>query len=206
MEILGVALQESAYTLASYMIILMLGGSFVCSVVYAMRFLIALAAKQELGSTQPFDAIFAINTVIPQNNTIIINNSKEVSFIDKLKQIQLEIEDKILYDDIQKLIDISLLIEKQDTIRSRDFFKRYDGVIDKLLLKYNEIEDFKSNNEDFVQTMTSIKEAISKTVLAFEKELSNVYKLDLLDVEAETNALIQNMKNRGLLDNNNLTK
>jgi chaperonin cofactor prefoldin len=82
------------------------------------------------------------------------------------------------------------------------FFERNAETVNKLLNKYNELEDTRIDTPEIKENMRKIETAVNKISFAFEQELSNMYKNDMLDINAETEAFIQSLKNKGLLDNN----
>jgi hypothetical protein len=48
--------------------------------------------------------------------------------------------------------------------------------------------------------MNRIREAIQTTHGAFEQELKNIFQTDMLDIDAESEAYLQSLKNKGLIN------
>lgn len=126
-----------------------------------------------------------------------------LDFILDLHRIDKELESESLRTDIRKIISVSELIIQKDKNTGDLFFERNAETVNKLLKKYNELEDTRINTPEIKENMKKIESTLNQISTAFEQELSNMYQNDLLDINAEAEAFIQSLKNRGLLDENN---
>lgn len=98
-----------------------------------------------------------------------------------------------------KMNKIAFLIQEKDSIAGEIFFKRHSDTIIKLLKQYRELEAAGMENTEIISSMQRIEEAIDVIRSAFEKELQNMFQTDMLDIDAESAAYIQSLKNRGLV-------
>lgn len=123
-----------------------------------------------------------------------------LNFIAHLRKWEAAVEPVNLKSNIRRLIQISEQIVKKPGIDSEKFFIRYADPIDQLLAKYDQIENARLNNEQSGKSLQEVENFIEKMVKVFEKEYTDLYKNDLLDIDTEVQAFTQSLKNRGLLD------
>lgn len=122
-------------------------------------------------------------------------------FVKDLQKWQNEIDRPAMKEDIQKLIDLSRIILNKKAIDNERFFLRYDKTLNNILGKYDEIENTGLDTEEIRQTMHNVEQNLRKIVIAFQNDVNNLYKSDLVSINAETSAFVQDLHNKGLLDN-----
>ncbi len=125
-------------------------------------------------------------------------------FIASLKTLEKEIESEKLKLDIQKMITISKTIMEKDTSVGEIFFERNAETVNKILKKYDELENTRIDTPEMKESLSKLENDIGSITKAFEQELTDMYKNDMVDIDAETRAFLQTLKNRGLIDDNNL--
>ena len=103
--------------------------------------------------------------------------------------------------DLNRMIKIASIIQEKDATAGEIFFMRHADTLAKLLKQYCILENSGLKSPEIVDSMQRILETIAITRNAFEQELFNNFKSDLLDVEAESEAYIQQLQNRGLIEN-----
>ncbi|MCL1942049.1 MAG: 5-bromo-4-chloroindolyl phosphate hydrolysis family protein [Candidatus Azobacteroides sp.] len=129
-------------------------------------------------------------------------NNIGLDFILELNRLKKTIKSEAINRDIQKMISVSEIILQKDKTTSDVFFERNAGTVNKILDKYRELESLNVGTAEMNGNLLKMEEVIEKITTAFEQEVSNIYKGDLLDINAEADAFLQSLKNRGLLENN----
>jgi hypothetical protein len=119
----------------------------------------------------------------------------------ELKQWKNAVTDTKIKGDLNRMIKIANIIQEKDVTAGEVFFMRHADTLAKLLKQYCILENSGLNSPEIQDSMQRIKETIAITRNAFEQELINNFKSDLLDVEAESEAYIQQLQNRGLIEN-----
>ncbi len=123
-------------------------------------------------------------------------------FVADLQKWQQEIEEPQMKKHIQELIDLSNAVKRRNSENSNiRFFTRYSEMINSLLDKYDGMENAKLNTSGIIDAMDNVENNLGKIVGAFRNEVALMYKDDILNMNAETAAFIQDLKNRGLIDN-----
>ncbi len=120
--------------------------------------------------------------------------------ISDLYKWRAEIESASIYADITQMINLSEIVLNKTGADHDLFFSRYDATLNKLLGKYDEIENTRLNTTNMVGTMTNIESTIKETAKAMKQEVANMYKEDMLDIDAETSVFLRELKKKGLLD------
>jgi hypothetical protein len=103
--------------------------------------------------------------------------------------------------DLRRMIRIADIIQEKCDTAGDVFFMRHADTLAKLLKQYCVLENSGLNSPEIQDSMLRIRETIATTRNAFEQELINNFKSDLLEIEAESEAYIQQLQNRGLIEN-----
>lgn len=130
-------------------------------------------------------------------------NKLAADFIKDLHKWHREVESYKLKSNIQELIEVSAVVLKRNNRDSERFLERYGETLNKMLRQYDEIENTKLNTPEMRESMQNIENAMDKIVVAFKKEASSMYNNDIRDINAETMVFLQDLRNRGLLENDN---
>lgn len=120
--------------------------------------------------------------------------------INNLHKWQCEIESLQMKNDIGELINICSIVMKRNDKESLRFFKRYGDRVDSMLERYDQIENTRLNTPEMLKTMDLIENSIGDIVVAFKNEINEMYKKDLLDLDADTTVFVQELKNKGLIE------
>lgn len=175
--------------------------AFVFQIIYVI-----LSAKEFL---QRLDIILREGTLFKgikssiENDPAFSKDSLGKQFIQELHQWHREIQSLKMKNNILRLIEIAVIILKRDNDDSKRFFIRYHETINTLLKKYDEMENTRLDTDEISQAMQNIEDSMESIATAFQNEAAAMYKNDLLDINAETAAFLQDLKNRGLLENKN---
>ncbi len=119
-------------------------------------------------------------------------------FIERLLHWRKAIDNQTIHQNIDKIIHLFHLLEQRDKIEAEKFLVRHSTVVN-VLMKYDEIENSKLNNQVAIESKKKLEEVIAKATIAIEQEVTNQFKAGILDVSAETDVYIQTLKNRNLL-------
>lgn len=119
-------------------------------------------------------------------------------FIERLVHWRKEIENVDIHRNIDKIIHLFQLLEKNDHLEADRFLVRHATVVN-VLMKYDEIENSKLNNVVTAESKRKLAAVIVQAAAAIEQEVTNQFQSGILDVSAETDVYIQTLKNRNLL-------
>ncbi len=111
-----------------------------------------------------------------------------------------EIESQSLRGDIDQIVSLSKIVLQKSGAETDLFFSRYDAVLNKLLHKYDEIENTRLDTEEMAKTMKLIADGICDIAKAMRQDVNNMYKQDLLDINAETSVFLRELQKKGLLE------
>ncbi|WP_437919152.1 hypothetical protein [Sphingobacterium sp. LRF_L2] len=120
-------------------------------------------------------------------------------FVERLLHWRKEIDNRNIHRNIDKIIHLFQLLEKNDNMEAEKFLVRHATVVN-VLMKYDEIENSRLENNVTLASKQKLEEVISKAAIAIEQEVTNQFKAGILDVSAETDVYIQTLKNRNLLN------
>ncbi|MFD1771878.1 hypothetical protein [Sphingobacterium suaedae] len=120
-------------------------------------------------------------------------------FIERLLHWRKEIDNRAIHQNIDRIIHLFQLLEKNDKIEAEKFLVRHSTVVN-VLMKYDEIENSKLNNAVTAESKKKLEDVIKKAAIAIEQEVTNQFKAGILDVSAETDVYIQTLRNRNLLN------
>lgn len=101
---------------------------------------------------------------------------------------------------LNRMSKIALIIQEKDQQAGETFTMRHADTVTKLLKQYYTIEISEMDSEEVKNSLNHIAEAIAMTHQAFEQELKNIFQIDMLDIEAEAEAYMQSLRNRGLIN------
>jgi len=126
-----------------------------------------------------------------------INNG--AVFIEKLSHLHKEIENPGIKKNIQKIIDLFQVIHKRDPVAAEKFLVLHSTVV-KVLTQYDELENTRLDNATVMESKEKLEKVIATATAAIEQELVNQFKNEILDVSAETDAYLQQLKNKNLIN------
>lgn len=118
----------------------------------------------------------------------------------ELKYWEKQIGNKELKSLLNRMSKIALIIQEKDRQAGEIFMLRHADTVTKLLKQYYSIEMSEMQSQEANDSLRQIADAIAITHQAFEQELRNSYQTEMLDIEAESAAYIQGLKNRGLIN------
>lgn len=134
-----------------------------------------------------------------------LTNAQEM--VKKIRDISTKLESKDLVKNVKdicstsdKIIDTA--IEKPEKIKKiKNFLNYYLPVTEKILERYDEIENQKLNTKETKKFMSSVEEMIEKIKAAFEQQLSNIYQTEMIDTDAELKVFETMLKSDGFIEN-----
>jgi hypothetical protein len=100
---------------------------------------------------------------------------------------------------------IALIIQEKDATVGEIFSTRHSDTLVKLLRQYHDLESSGIESPDIAASKERIFAAMSITNEAFEQELKNIFRTDMLDVDAESAAYLHSLRIKGLINNKNNT-
>ncbi|MDR2147631.1 MAG: DUF2791 family P-loop domain-containing protein [Tannerella sp.] len=145
---------------------------------------------------------------IPKNQTKplinILNAQIEIferkTLAAELKYWEKEISNSEMKGMLNKMSRIADMIQEKDEKDGELFFLRHADTLAKLLNQYKTLEISGIDSPEITASKTQILHTISLTNSAFEQELKNRLQTDILDVDAESEAYLNRLKIKGLLN------
>lgn len=119
-------------------------------------------------------------------------------FIERLMHWRKRIGNRTMHQDIDKIIRLFHLLEKRDRLEAERFLVRHSTVVS-VLMQYNELENANLNNETSRLSKQKLQAVLHTASEAIEQEVTNHFKIGMLEVSAETDVYLQTLKNRNLI-------
>ncbi|MDR1161136.1 MAG: ATP-binding protein [Tannerellaceae bacterium] len=111
-----------------------------------------------------------------------------------------EIQHETIKARLVRMSKIAHLIYEKDHASGEVFSLRHTDTVIKLLDEYSSLEKSGLDSPEALAWRERIAGTIELTYQAFEQELSKLFEADMLDIDAESMAYTQNLKNRGLIN------
>ncbi|MDR1202178.1 MAG: 5-bromo-4-chloroindolyl phosphate hydrolysis family protein [Tannerellaceae bacterium] len=118
----------------------------------------------------------------------------------ELNYWQKEIQDENIKDRLGRMSKIAHIIYEKDHTSGELFSMRHTDTVVKLLRQYKALEVSELDSSEIRASRERIVDTIELTHKAFEQELSKIFEADMLDIDAESMAYMQSLKNRGLIN------
>ena len=119
-------------------------------------------------------------------------------FVERLLHWRKEIDNNNIHKDIDKILRLFQLLEKKDKREAEKFLVRHSTIVN-VLMQYDELENARLNNTVTYESKKKLENVIRQAAVAVEEEVTNQFKMGMLDVSAETDVYIQTLKSRNLL-------
>lgn len=119
-------------------------------------------------------------------------------FVERLLHWRKEINNPKILKDIDNILRLFQLLEKKDKREAEKFLVRHSTIVN-VLMQYDELENAKLNNSITIESKRKLEDVIRQAAIAVEQEVTNQFKMGMLDVSAETDVYIQTLKSRNLL-------
>jgi hypothetical protein len=118
----------------------------------------------------------------------------------ELNHWQKEIRNKTIKARLARMSKIARIINEKDQTSGELFSMRHTDTVVKLLRQYKALEASELDSPEIIASRRRIADTIELTHKAFEQELSKLFEADMLDIDAESMAYTQSLKNRGLIN------
>lgn len=138
----------------------------------------------------------------------ILKDAKEKTA--QISNISKQLEDKTLVENVKQICDTSNKIidtlskNPNKLAQARNFLNYYLPVTIKILNRYDEIENQKLNTTESEKFMKSVQDMTEKIKSAFNEQLNNMYKSEMIDTDAELKVFETMLKSDGFLDEINI--
>jgi len=119
-------------------------------------------------------------------------------FVERLLHWRKEIDNVSIHKDIDNILRLFQLLEKKDKREAEKFLVRHSTIVN-VLMQYDELENARLNNSITLESKRKLENVIRQAAIAVEQEVTNQFKMGMLDVSAETDVYIQTLKSRNLL-------
>ena len=127
---------------------------------------------------------------------------KEAENIDFRAELLLwkeKIDEVSIKKNINEIIVLIKQIEDKDKSVSKIILVRHRSTINAVLKQYDDLENSKLENATVKSSKEKLINTLSISLLAFENELTNLFKTEILEVNAETDAYIQTLRNKDII-------
>jgi len=122
------------------------------------------------------------------------------TFADEINHWAKLINDRKIKPALQRMSQIADVIHEKDALAGEKFALRHAETVTKLLRQYHAITSSGVSSEESRESLQRMNETLTLTLQAFEQELNNLLQADMLDMDAESKAYVQSLKNRGLIN------
>ncbi|MDR0349136.1 MAG: DUF2791 family P-loop domain-containing protein [Tannerella sp.] len=129
-----------------------------------------------------------------------INLLERKTLAAELKYWEQLIKNEDIKTRLNRMSKIAQIIQEKDPHVSEIFCMRHAETVVKFLKQYYTVEISEMKSEETQNASLRIADAIKVTHQAFEQELNNMFQADMLDINAESAAYMQSLKNRGLIN------
>lgn len=138
-------------------------------------------------------------SIMNQLTSVEDNVSRKDLFIRNLRVLKTNISNSSMVSDIDELERLVNVIVETDPSKSELFFVRHASTIENALQQYIELDQNYLQNKEVADSKVKLEKLISSARLAFENELSKMFEMQILQVDAEAEVYISILKGRGLL-------
>lgn len=158
----------------------------------------AYLRRLELAEVRP---LTWINTLADQRRLEIAYAQIETpqSFVTKLLYYQKEIDNRSIQEHVDKIVRLFHLLEQKDIQEAEKFLVRHGTVVN-VLREYDSLENTKLHNQVTLESKNKLQTVLAQAATAIELDVTNLIKLRLLDVSAESEVYLQTLKNKNLLN------
>ena len=172
-------------------------GSYVVGNGLLLRQAKSYLQRLELGEVR---SLTWIDTVEKQRRLELAQAAMETpqTFVSKLLYFKKEINNRNIQQHIDAILRLFQLLEKRDVQEAEKFLVRHGTVVN-VLREYVELENTRLNNQVTLDSKKKLEYVLAQAATAIEQDVTNLIKLRLLDVAAESEVYIQTLKNRDLL-------
>jgi hypothetical protein len=118
----------------------------------------------------------------------------------ELKYWEKEIANAAMKERLNRMSRIAEIIQDNNPSEGDLLFLRHADTLAKLLKQYKTMETAGIDSPDMLASQERIFNAISLTCNAFEQVLKNSFQNNILDIDAESEAYIQQLKIKGLIN------
>lgn len=145
------------------------------------------------------DKEYSYFSIMNQLVNVEENISRKDLFINNLTNLKKNITNISMQDDIDELIRLVNVIVETDPSKSDLFFERHASTIENALQQYITLDKDYLQNTEVKEAKEKLEQLISSARLAFENELSKMFEMQILEVDAEAEVYLSILKGRGLL-------
>ena len=122
------------------------------------------------------------------------------TFADEIRYWEKQINDRKIKPLLKRMSKIAGVILEKDPIAGEKFTLRHADTVTNLLKQYHTIASSGVVSEESKASLQRMAETLTLTLQAFEQELNILLQADMLDMDAESKAYLQSLKNRGLIN------
>ena len=128
------------------------------------------------------------------------DTTENKTFADDITYWANQIDNREIKTMLNRMSKIAGIIQEKDRLEGEKFTMRHAETVTNLLRQYHAIVSSGITSEESRDSLKRISETLTLTRQAFEQELNNLFQSDMLDMDAESKAYVQSLKNRGLIN------
>ena len=143
----------------------------------------------------------AASTGNPELDAVILDGRKSVKRIQELNDDipDFKISAQLKQIEILTASIIDQVEKKEDKLRQvRQFMNYYLPTTIKLLEQYVQLQNVGMKGENITSAMTRIEDMLDKVIVAFQKQLDDLFERDVIDITADIQVMEQMMASQGL--------
>lgn len=153
--------------------------------------------RLELGEVRPLKWISSPNRQKQRELKAPVLDTPQL-FIERLLHWRKQINNRVLHQDIDKIIRLFHLMEKKDIREAEKFLVRHSTVVN-VLIQYDELENSNLRNAVTDKSKEKLVHVVRQAAVAIEQEVTEQFRMGMLEISAETDVYLQTLKSRNLL-------
>jgi hypothetical protein len=163
-----------------------------------------IADIQILDEREPLESLSETEQTPPPKQATDIEIQTEITerttLASEINYWEKQIKNREIKPMLNRMSQIAGIIHEKNSLAGEKFALRHAETVIKLLRQYHIITASGVSSEESKESLRRITETLTLTLQAFEQELNNLLQADMLDMDAESKAYLQSLKNRGLIN------
>ena len=163
-----------------------------------------IADIQILDEREPLESLSETEQTPPPKQATDIEIQTEITerttLASEINYWEKQIKNREIKPMLNRMSQIAGIIHEKNSLAGEKFALRHAETVIKFLRQYHIITASGVSSEESKESLRRITETLTLTLQAFEQELNNLLQADMLDMDAESKAYLQSLKNRGLIN------
>ena len=152
--------------------------------------------RMELGSLRALNWIPSVASDRKKSLTIALDSPE--FFMQRLLNIRGRLQNATIKKRVDRITQLFQLVQSKGDFEGEKFLSRHSTAVN-ILQQYADLEASGLHNPTTVASKKELETVLQQAIQGMEQEVTNLFRSEILDVSAESDAYIQILKNRNLL-------